>query len=326
MNITLKKLNKKLIAVTIGDIEGIGIQLLLKEWKNRKIYNFILITNLDIFNKFINLNNKNINIINKKTQDKYDKNKLNILNIKTKNKYTNTIDSLNLAYKYTKEKIFIGILTLPLNKNKINKYVNHKFIDQTSFFSKKEKAKNTNMIFIHRNKFFIPLTIHIELKNVYKFFKNKNLVINKVESLIYTLKHDFNISNPKLILAGINPHAGENNLISDDENKYLKPIIKILKKKKINITGPVSGDSIINNFNLINYDAFIFTFHDQALIPFKIISKYKGVNFTSKLDIIRTSPSHGTAESLIGSKKTTSEGILNSFKLIKKISYNRNKS
>lgn len=326
MNITLKKLNKKLIAVTIGDIEGIGIQLLLKEWKNRKIYNFILITNLDIFNKFINLNNKNINIINKKTQDKYDKNKLNILNIKTKNKYTNTIDSLNSAYKYTKEKIFIGIITLPLNKNKINRYVNNKFIDQTSFFSKKEKAKNTNMIFIHRNKFFIPLTIHIELKNVYKFFKNKNLVINKITSLIYTLKNDFNILNPKLIIAGINPHAGENTIISDDENKYLKPIIKKLKKKKINITGPVSGDSIINDFNLKNYDAFIFTFHDQALIPFKIISKYKGVNFTSKLDIIRTSPSHGTAESLIGSKKATSEGILNSFKLIKKISYNRNKS
>ena len=80
---------------------------------------------------------------------------------------------------------------------------------------------------------------------------------------------------------------------------------------------------MINSYNLNNYDAFIFTYHDQALIPFKIISNYGGVNFTSQLDIIRTSPSHGTAEKLIGTKRASSEGIINSFKLIKYIDKNR---
>ena len=92
---------------------------------------------------------------------------------------------------------------------------------------------------------------------------------------------------------------------------------------KVNITGPISGDSMINSENLKKYDAFVFTFHDQALIPFKIISNYQGVNFTSNLNIIRVSPSHGTAESLIGSKKIVSDGVINSFNLIKKIHNNR---
>jgi len=234
------------------------------------------------------------------------------------------MDSLKYAYKLTKKEIFIGILTLPLNKYKLNKLVSKNFIDQTSFFSKKENQKNSNMIFYHKNKFFIPLTIHIELKKVHKSFKNTKLMVKKIENLYLTLVNDFNIKDPKIILAGINPHAGENKIISKDDDKYLLPIITQLKKMNIFVKGPLSGDGVINNENLKKYDAFIFTYHDQALIPFKILSNYEGVNFTSNLDIIRVSPSHGTAENLIGSNKVVSKGIVNCFNLIKKISKNRN--
>ena len=97
-----------------------------------------------------------------------------------------------------------------------------------------------------------------------------------------------------------------------------------MKKDGIYITGPISGDGVINKENLKNFDAFIFTYHDQALIPFKILSNYEGVNFTSNLDIIRASLSHGTAENLIGSNKIISKGIVNCFNLINKIYQNRN--
>ncbi len=323
MNTSLLKLNKKLICVTIGDIEGIGIHLLLKEFKKGKIKNFILLTNINIFKNYIKFSKNRINIIDENLNN-YDNNKLNIYSFKTKNKNTNTIDALKYAYKYTKKRIFIGILTLPLNKYKIKKTVNKKFIDQTSFFSKKDNQKYSNMVFYHKNNFFIPLTIHIELKKVHEYFKNKTLMIKKIESLYYTLINDFNITEPKMMISGINPHAGENNTISKDDYKYLSPIIKNLRKKGIVIKGPISGDGIINSENLKNYDAFIFTYHDQALIPFKILSNYEGVNFTSNLNIIRVSPSHGTAENLIGSKKVISKGIVNCFKLINKIKKNRN--
>jgi len=324
MNTTLSNLNKKLICVTIGDIEGIGIHLLLKEFKNNNIKDFILITNIKIFNKYIKFPRNKINLINEKNLDNYNKKKLNIYSFKTKNKNTNTIDALKYASDFTKKKKFIGILTLPLNKFKVIKLVNKKFIDQTTYFSNKENQKHSNMIFYFKNKFFIPLTIHIELKEVHKSFKNKASMLNKIVNLHSTLINDFKIKQPKLIMAGINPHAGENKTISKDDNKYLFPIISQLKKKKIFINGPISGDGMINKENLKKYDAFIFTYHDQALIPFKIISNYTGVNFTSNLNIVRVSPSHGTAENLIGSKKVISKGIINCFNLIKKITKNRN--
>ncbi len=320
----MKKLNKKLICVTIGDIEGIGIHLLIKEFKKKNIKNFVIISNIKIFNDNIKFPKNKINVINKNIIDNFNSKKLNIYTFKTKNKNTNTLNSLKLSVELTNKKIFIGILTLPLNKNKINKTVDKNFLDQTSFFSNNDKCNSSNMIFYYKKKFFIPLTIHIELKKVHHYFKKYNIIINKIESLSSTLKKDFKIKNAKIIMAGINPHAGEDGTISNDDQKYLNPIIKKLKNKKINITGPVSGDSIINNDNLKKYDVFLFTFHDQALIPFKIISNYEGVNFTSGLNVIRTSPSHGTAENLIGKKLASSKGILNCFKLINFIYKNRN--
>ena len=169
----------------------------------------------------------------------------------------------------------------------------------------------------------IPLTTHIELKKVYKSFQSKTLMIKKIENIYSTLINDFLIKNPKIILAGINPHAGESKTISKDDDKYLLPIISNLKKKKILVSGPISGDAVINNENLKNYDAFIFTYHDQALIPFKILSNYEGVNITSNLKIIRVSPCHGTAENIIKSNKVISKGIINCFNIIKKIKKNR---
>jgi 4-hydroxy-L-threonine phosphate dehydrogenase PdxA len=325
MSIILSKLNKKLICVTIGDIEGLGIHLLLKEFKKNKIKDFILMTNITIFNKYIKFTKNKINVVNEINWNTYDKKKLNIYSFKTKNKDTNTIDALEYAYELTKKKLFIGILTLPLNKFKLKNSVSNKFIDQTTFFSNKNDQKYSNMIFYHKNKFFTPLTIHIELKKVHKLFKNKIVMTKKIENLYSTLINDFKIKKPKMILTGINPHAGENNTISKDDSKYLFPIINQLKKRGIFIHGPISGDGVINNENLKKYDVFIFTYHDQALIPFKILSNYEGVNFTSNLDIIRVSPSHGTAENLIGSSKVISKGIINCFNLIKKIKKNRNK-
>ena len=179
------------------------------------------------------------------------------------------------------------------------------------------------MVFIYNKKFFTPLTIHIELKKVFLAFKQKKLIIDKIISLIETLKIDFKIQNPKLVIAGINPHCGEDGVISNDEKKYLIPIISDLKKNNINISGPFSGDSLINNTNLSNYDIFLFTYHDQALIPFKIISNFEGVNFTSGLDILRVSPTHGTARNIKNKKLANSKSIINSFKVLHKIYKNR---
>ena len=142
-------------------------------------------------------------------------------------------------------------------------------------------------------------------------------------NLYKTLKEDFNITKPKLIISGINPHAGENGKIGKEEMNYIIPTIKKLKNKGIKIEGPYSGDSLLINKNLKKYDCFVFMYHDQALIPFKYISQFTGVNYTGNLDIIRTSPDHGTAYDLIGTKKISDLSFLNCFKLTRMIYKNR---
>ena len=317
----------KLIAVSIGDIKGIGIEILIKEWKSRRIKNFVLITNYKLFKKY--LSSKKINIKTYKSSIKNNKlfvskDSFNIFDIKTSNYNQNTLESLKISYKLVKKKYFIGIVTLPINKKKINK-INSTFIDQTSFFTKKDGKKFSNMMFIYKNLFFVPLTMHIMIKNVSKKFKNSIAIINKIKNLNMSLVRDFQINNPKYIMAGINPHSGEKGIISNEDKEYIAPIIKELNKINININGPVAPDAIVNKKNLKSHNCFIFTYHDQALIPFKIISNYSGVNYTSGLDIIRVSPDHGTAYDLVGKKNKSSLGIINCFKIVRKIAENRRK-
>ena len=314
-----------LIAVSIGDINGIGIQILIKAWKKKQLKNFILITNYDLFNKYIIKKNISLKIFNSSITSKkvsFKKHSFNIINIAASSYNENTLNSLIQSYRLVKKKLFIGLVTLPINKKKLN-ILNTNFIDQTTFFTKKDGKKISNMIFAYKNIYFVPLTTHIELKKVSNEFKRADKYFKKIKSLNQTIIRDFGIKNPKFIMAGINPHSGENGIISQEDNILLKPIISNLRKLNIKVDGPISPDAIVNKKNLKNYDCFIFTYHDQALIPFKLISEYSGVNFTSNLDIIRVSPDHGIAYDIIDRKQVSPYGVINSFKLLRKISLNR---
>ena len=313
----------KLIAVTIGDIEGIGIKLLLKEWGKKKLNNFVLFSNSKILKKYLSKNKLKIKLNEYNKNYIYDKRKLNIFNIESKNNYTNTYNSLIESYHYTKKKYFIGVVTLPLNKFKIIKNINKNFIDQTNLYKKLDNKKINNMLFFYKNKFFTPLTTHLKLSQVSKTFINKSNILNKIKIFNKSIKKDFKINNPKILISGINPHTGESGTIGKDEIKNLIPIIKKLKKSKINITGPISGDSMINKINLQKYDCFIFAYHDQALIPYKLLSNNSGVNYTSNLNIIRTSPDHGTAYDLVKKGKVSSKALINAFIMARKIYKNR---
>jgi len=316
----------KFIAITIGDIKGIGIEILLKTWRERKIKNIILFTNINVFTQY--LKNKKIkievNLIDdKKLNLNYSKSKLNIYSFNSKNLADNTYHSLKFAYKFCKKNICMGMITLPLRKDIIKKKVNKKFIGQTEFFQNIDQKKFSNMILFHKKIIITTLTTHLEVKKISKILSNKNFLINQIINLNNTLKVDFNISNPKIIISGFNPHAGERGEIGNEEIKSIIPVVKKLKLLKIKIDGPFSADSLLINENLNKYDCFIFIFHDQALIPFKFISQFTGVNYTGNLDIIRTSPDHGTGYNIIGTDKISTKSFINCYKLVKKIYKNR---
>jgi len=312
----------KLIAVTIGDINGIGIDILIKTWKEKKIKNFILITNINILEK--KLKEKNIklllNLVNyEKNKFVYNKDKFNIFSYKANSLEDNTYKSLKYGNILCTNKKCIGVITLPLRKDLIKDKIDKNFIGHTEFFQKKDKKNNVNMILFHKKIIISPLTTHIELKKVSKIISNKEFLFNQIYNLNKCLKLDFNIKKPKLIISGLNPHAGENGKLGTEEKKIIYPVIKKLQKKDINIKGPLSADSLLIKRNIDKFDCFIFIYHDQALIPFKFISQFSGVNYTGNLNIIRTSPDHGTAYNLLGSSKISNKSFINCYKLIKKI-------
>ena len=321
-------MNNNLIAISIGDIDGIGIEILINLWKKKIVNKFVLFTNKRIFKNYLikNKNKLNFNVVNLS----YDKieflnSKFNIFDIDTKNKIENTYKSIIISYRLCKKNIFSGLITLPLNKELIIKKIDKNFIGQTELLEKIDKQNTSNMVFIYKRLIISPLTTHIKINKITKILSKKDYIFNKIKSINKCLKNDFKINNPKILISGINPHAGEKGKISNDENKILIPEINKIKKQNINIQGPISADAMLTTKNISKYDCFLFVFHDQALIPFKYISKFSGVNFTANLNIIRTSPDHGTAYDLVGKNKAIPHSLINCFNLINKINKNRNK-
>ena len=314
----------EIIAITIGDIKGIGIHILIKAWKKKKINNFILFSDfLEIKKLFKTKKINNIFNILDKNKINYLNNKINIYSYRSKNSEDNTYKSLKYAYEFCKNKKCIGLITLPLRKDLIIKKINRNFTGHTEFFQKIDNKKFSNMILYHRKIIISPLTTHIKLNKISKIISNKNFLYNQIKNLNKVLKEDFNFKKPKLIISGLNPHAGENGNLGSEENLIIKPVIEKLKKNGLLIYGPYSADSILINKNIKKFDCFIFMFHDQALIPFKFISQFTGVNYTGNLSIIRTSPDHGTAYELINNKNFSIQSFINCYKLIKKIYKNR---
>ncbi len=316
----------KYIAITIGDINGIGLEILINSWKKKQIKKFIVFSNIKIIKKYFKKKNlvSDLNIIDiKKKNYNYQINKINIYSFNAKSLEDNTYNSLKFAYNFCKLKICSGIITLPLRKDLIRNKISKSFIGHTEYFQKIDKKKYSNMILFNRKIIVSPITTHIKVKNISKIITSRDYLFNQILNLNNTLKIDFDIKKPKLIISGLNPHAGENGNIGSEETKIIKPLITKLKKKGILIDGPFSADSILIKNNLKKYNCFIFMYHDQALIPFKFISQYSGVNYTGNLSIIRTSPDHGTAYDLVGSKNISNKSFLNCFKLIKHIYKNR---
>jgi len=315
-----------IIAITIGDIKGIGIELLLKIYLQKKECKFILFTNRRIFKNYLVKNKIKISFKlindNLKNLNKLDyKNNFYIYDFDAKNNEQNAYLALKEAYIFTKQRIFSGIITLPLNKNKIINKIDSSFIGQTEYFQKLDNKKLSNMIFVSNKLIITTLTTHIPLNQINLYLKKRNYIYEKIKNINKILINNFKIKKPKLLIMGLNPHAGENGNIGKEENVILIPIIKKLKKENYLISGPKSADSIFNSDNLKKYDCFISMYHDQALIPFKLISQYSGLNYTGGISINRVSPDHGTAYDVVGKNKGNSKSLLYCFNMLKKITH-----
>src|SRR5210317_1802367 len=275
--------------VFLGDLDSINIELIHNSHnylKNKVKY--ILLGNIKDASKYLSKINSKIEIneiYNPLNFENYKKNNLNFFNIENiyKEKYQILLNQLSIA-NHLSNSTKIDLVTLPINKSVFKKKI--EFIGMTEYLAKINK-RNTIML-MHGEKFsVIPLTTHINLKDVRNYLNKKylNSKINLINKQIQRSIYELNFKSIKFLC--YNPHCSEENTIGNEDRK----ITEIIKKFK-NIYGPLSADSAFNKLqhNLL----FISMYHDQVLIPFKILNK-KGINLTLGLNYRRLSPAHGTA-------------------------------
>jgi 4-hydroxythreonine-4-phosphate dehydrogenase len=171
----------------------------------------------------------------------------------------------------------------------------------------------------------VPATIHIPLKEVSENI-SIGMIQEKARILAASLRQDFNIADPHIAVAGLNPHAGEEGNIGKEEQDIILPAIESLKAEGIRISGPFPADTMFHEAARAGYDAALCMYHDQALIPLKTLDFFGGVNITLGLPIVRTSPDHGTALDIAGQGRANPDSLINAIKVAAQISLARAQS
>ena len=284
-------MKKKL--VFIGDIDSINVEIINKSHKTLKNkVEYILLCNIRDISKYLEKFGSKIainEIYNPLNFQNLNKNCLNCYNIEdiSKEKYKNLINQINLS-NYLANLSKIDLVTMPINKSLFKKKI--EFTGMTEYLAK-INDKNTFMIMVGEKFSIIPLTTHINLKDVNKFI-NKQLISFDLDKILKEIKRKiYNLKFKSIKFLCFNPHCSENSTIGK-EDKIIANLISNFKR----LSGPYPADSAFNNLESNNY-LFISMYHDQALIPFKILNK-KGINLTMGLGYRRLSPAHGTARDI----------------------------
>jgi len=227
------------------------------------------------------------------------------------------IDEIVKAIKYAMERFIHAIVTMPISKESIN-MAGYNYPGHTEILADLTKAKDVRMMLLAKNLRVVHVTTHISLKKAIELIK-KDRIIRTIEITNSYLKDYFDIMKPKIAIAGLNPHASENGLFGDEEEKEIIPAIKEANEKGINALGPFPSDSVFYRAYNNEFDAVIAMYHDQGHIPIKMIGFMEGVNITLGLPIIRVSPDHGTVWGKAGKGTANENATLNAMKIAIKI-------
>jgi 4-hydroxythreonine-4-phosphate dehydrogenase len=306
-----KKDLKIRVGISLGDLNGIGPEIILKTFADNRMYEFCtpvvfgstkvmsyyrkaLNLQLDIFGitKFYQMAPKRLNVLNIWKE---------VINIQMGKpdpgigKYA--VDSFKNAVKALKEGHIDVLVTAPINKKTVQSD-EFDFPGHTDYLAQELEGDALMMMVSDEMKVAL-VTDHLPLRLVSTQITEKR-IRSKVKTLTESLKKDFNIDKGKIAVLGLNPHAGDEGLIGKEDVEIIRPAIEKLKEEGYYVFGPYAADGFFGSQAYREFDAVLAMYHDQGLIPFKMSSFGKGVNFTAGLNKIRTSPDHGTAYELVG--------------------------
>ena len=322
------------VVFTCGDINGIGPEIALKTFsrifQRKNNIKIIFICPKNVFEFYYKLTKSSFRyqLIDKQSLSNSLLNLIRLPDAKIKlGKPTylsgkTAFNSINSSLQLIHSDQADVLVTAPISKKAFN-LARINFPGHTELLAKSENNKNCMMLFLSDKINAGLLTIHSPISKVSNLI-TKERIIKSIHLLNLTAMQDLRISNPKIAVLGLNPHAGENGLIGNEEEKIILPAIKSLQKT-YDVAGPFVPDAFWGNKTYKNFDMILGMYHDQILIPFKLLNFNSGVNFTAGLNLIRASPDHGTAYDIAGLNKADESSLLQSYKYAIKIFQNRNR-
>lgn len=308
----MKKLN---LGISLGDPNGIGPEVIIKALSDERMYQMC---NVTIFGAASILNYyKNIvknpkfkihplsdwNNINQKVPNVVDviEDKIELQpGEATEASGMMALKAVQSALEALKEGHIDALVTGPLNKHNIKVPEDSPtFTGHTEYITRFFEAEESLMLLCHEDLRVGLATNHVPLQDVSSSLQT-NTIIQKLRIMHESLKRDFLINKPRIAVLGLNPHAGDNNLLGQEETDLIMPAIAKIKEEGAFIIGPFAADGFFGAGKHKQFDAILAMYHDQGLVPFKTLSFSQGVNFTAGLPVVRTSPDHGTAYDIAG--------------------------
>jgi len=328
----MKKKHKIKVGISVGDLSGIGIEVILKSFEDSRMLDFctpVIFASSKVISHHKKVLGINTNIHGIDSLNKILPKKLNLLNVwkemveielgtptEISGKYA--LLSLEKAVEALKNEEIDVLVTAPIDKNNIQSD-DFKFEGHTEYLE--DRLEGESLMILVNDKLRVGLiTGHIPISEVAQNI-SPELIKRKVEIMYSSLVQDFNISKPKIAVLGLNPHCGDQGVIGTEDDEIVRPTLDEIQKKGQLVYGPFAADSFFGNEHYKSFDGVLAMYHDQGLAPFKTLSFGKGVNYTAGLNRIRTSPDHGTAFEIAGKNKADcnsfKEAIFTAIKLFK---------
>lgn len=329
------ELYKPKIGITMGDFNGIGPEIIIKVLQDKRIMNICTpivygsgkilmrykrILNIERFNyhnynEHSYLNERKVNVINCW---------VNQMNLKpgqvTEEGGTGAFLAIKKSTEDLKDGVIDGVVTCPINKANTQREA-FPYAGHTEYYAKEFAAEEHLMMLCSTDLKLGLFTVHQPLSEVAHLITPER-IMDKTLALVDTLRQDFGITRPKIAILGLNPHAGEDGLLGKEEKEIIAPSISTLYKKGNLVYGPYPADGFFGMLMYKKFDAVLAMYHDQGLVPFKMLSFDEGVNFTAGLEVVRTSPDHGTAYNIAGkgiaNEKSLREAIFLAVDIIRK--------
>ncbi len=301
------------VGISVGDINGVGMEIIMKTLSDNRVLDNITAVVYgsgrlaSYYKKALNYNQ--FNFIKVKNVDLVKVGKPNLISVwedevkitmgeSTEDGGAYALKSLEAATADLAAGKIDVLVTAPINKQNIQSD-KFNFPGHTEYLTKYANAEASLMLMVDDTLRVGVATNHIPLKDVAEVL-TKEVIIEKAKLMASTLERDFGIKAPRIAVLGLNPHAGDNGLLGEEEEDIIIPALEKLNNDGILAYGPYAADGLFGSGNYHKFDGILAMYHDQGLVPFKALSGGNGVNFTAGLPIVRTSPDHGTAFDIVG--------------------------